>query len=38
MEHCFAYALDTAIAETKSGKVRGYEYDGITIFKGMPYA
>jgi len=28
---------NTAIAETKYGKVRGYIHDGIYIYKGIPY-
>lgn len=38
MAHIFKCAAGTAVAATKQGKVRGYQYDGITIFKGIPYA
>lgn len=38
MEHMFIYDKDTAVVETKQGKVRGYVYDNIFIFKGIPYA
>ena len=38
MVHYFACNQDTAVTDTKQGKVRGYVYDGITIFKGIPYA
>lgn len=38
MRHFFAYNPDTAVVSTKQGKVRGYVYDGISIFKGIPYA
>ena len=37
MVHYFACNQDTAVTDTKQGKVRGYVYDGITIFKGIPY-
>lgn len=38
MAHEFRYNADTAVVDTKQGKVRGYVYDGLTIFKGIPYA
>lgn len=38
MAHFFKSNKNTAIVETKQGKVRGFVYDGITIFKGIPYA
>lgn len=38
MSHNFKCVQDIAIVETKQGKIRGYEYDGIYIFKGIPYA
>jgi para-nitrobenzyl esterase len=31
------WELDTAIADTSTGKVRGTELDGIKVFKGIPY-
>lgn len=34
----FSYTPSTAIAVTDKGKIRGYEHDGLTIFKGIPYA
>ena len=33
-----AHAADVPVATTASGKIRGAEQDGITIFKGVPYA
>ena len=38
MEHEFKCDKNTAIVDTKQGKLRGYVYDGITIFKGVQYA
>lgn len=38
MEHLFTYNSETAVVETKQGRVRGYVYDNISIFKGIPYA
>ena len=38
MEHRFAYDAQTAVVQTAQGKVRGFEWDGLTIFKGIPYA
>ena len=33
----YAQALETTIAETSAGKVRGIVDDGINVFKGIPY-
>lgn len=38
MEHVFICDADTALVETNKGKVKGYVYDDIFMFKGIPYA
>ena len=38
MEKKFIFDDKTAIVETEKGKVRGYFYDDMYIFKGIPYA
>ena len=38
MEHVFARDEKTAVVTTEAGKVRGYLYNGISIFKGIRYA
>lgn len=38
MEKSFIYDDKTAVVETEKGKVRGYFYDDMYIFKGIPYA
>lgn len=37
-EHIFKHGSEDTIIETTRGKVQGYEYDGVRIFKGIPYA
>lgn len=37
MEQNFRYDRDVACVETDRGYVRGFELDGIDIFKGIPY-
>ena len=36
--HTFHYDTETAIVRTDRGTVRGYEYDDVFCFKGIPYA
>lgn len=38
MEKKFIYNEHTAVVDTEKGKVRGYFYDDMYIFKGIPYA
>ena len=38
MTHKFVCNSDTAVVQTTKGKVRGYQYDDLYIFKGVPYA
>ena len=37
MAKVFNYDEVPAVS-TKAGKVKGYEFDGVHIFKGIPYA
>lgn len=34
----FRYNKDTAVVKTTKGLIRGYQCDGLSIFKGVPYA
>lgn len=34
----FRFDRDENIVETAAGKVRGYQFDGMYVFKGVPYA
>ncbi len=38
MEKQFRYDAQTAVIKTTKGLIHGYEYDGMSIFKGIPYA
>ncbi len=38
MEHRFRFDAETALVRTSQGLVKGYEHDGLFIFKGIPYA
>ena len=38
MAHRFLYDAETALVKTTGGTVRGYEWDDLVIFKGIPYA
>ena len=38
MKHSFLCDLKTALVQTGQGLVRGYAYDDLLIFKGIPYA
>ena len=38
MAKTFAYDPNVAVVETTKGKIRGYYYNDMNIFKGVPYA
>ncbi len=38
MKHTFRCDAGTALIKTERGLVKGYEHDGLLIFKGIPYA
>lgn len=38
MKHQFRRGAETALVTTDKGWIRGYEQDGLKIFKGIPYA
>ena len=38
MAHSFERNAQTALVITARGKIRGYRHDGLSIFKGIPYA
>lgn len=38
MSYPFSYDPHTAVVETTQGRIRGYEYRNLSIFKGVPYA
>lgn len=37
MKHHFYYTSTAPMAQTSYGPIRGYHYDGLDIFKGIPY-
>lgn len=38
MAHTFSCSSDAPLVRTTGGSVRGYRFDGLDIFKGIPYA
>ena len=38
MRHSFLRARGSVTVTTRQGTIQGYEYDGVKIFKGIPYA
>ena len=38
MAHTFSCSADAPLVRTTGGSARGYRFDGLDIFKGIPYA